>query len=1253
MMQRMKNLLMLLFVGLLPATIFAQNKLDPAWDAFNENKREEARKLFLEAKQTDASNADIHFGLMFLDLSESNEESAMKHFREGIKHVDNPEAYLYSMWMTPVVTDGYGKKDATRLKWLKDIAKNEAYSPSMRSIAQYVLARHYEVKGNFKESRQAAAQIKDILDWQITGSFDNTSGSGFDKKHEPIEHSESDYQFTNEYKAKVNWIPSSNHQAGDWLDFNYYFYTDDALCFAQTFVQSPEEQEVIIGVATSGSTKMWVNDALVLSESQEFALQIDGYPVKLKLNKGWNRILLQVGEAERSSSSLLVRLMDTNFNVLEGLTYSASAQDYTPTPSLQAELLRIPAEIYFEEKIAKEPNNLVPHLFLFFTYQHNSKNELMRSVMNKMREKAPNSAYLVLQDMYLLIREENRTKLTKLVEWIKEEDKENLVALDLLYDQAMDNEDYQEAEAMLAKIEMLYGKTEDTYQKRIRLMAARENYEPMVALANEGWKRFPESTYFLDLQYKIKKQIQRDPRGATLLLERYIDKTYDTDIVVALANEYIEQGQLERGLKMYREILKNFPNSVGHMESIADIYFSSQRYDKALEYNQKVLDQAPYIAKFHRSEGAIHEQMGNKTKAIAAFEKSLYYNPNNFDDRAKIRELKGQKDVYDYFEEIDPYQLFADAPDADAFPDDNSYLIYDDVQRVVYEKGATEQRYIMVAKVFNTTGVEDWKEMNLYSSYSDRLSIEKAEVLKADGTRVSAERSGSRIVFTNLEPGDGIYLNYKRESFKYGKLLGHFWDDYSFNYFIPTKTTKYQILAPKGFAFNYKALNTDTKPTITEQGDFQLYIWEENDNPSIRYETLMPPMSDIAHQLHVSTIPDWNFIAEWYADLVTSKIKKDAEVERALAEIFPKGAEGMTETQRAEAIYRYIVENITYSSVSFRQSAYVPQRAAKTLRTQLGDCKDVSTLFVTMAEEVDLDAQLLLVSTRENGEDIMPLPSILFNHCIVKVDADDKDYFLELTSKQNPFASASPNLDGAPVLRIPKGGKTVTDAAIEALQCEHRTGNDKVRKSVVKVNGKNLEVDVISEKTGVLSAGMRNTYRDQSRDQQEKSMTQAIGSDNTNPVKLRTLEFVEGLDEPTNSINYKYGYTVSNELVSINNMSLFKLPWADALGSLDFVSEEERNYPFLFWQFSYTDSAEETMEINIPEGKTLVEMPANKSFSFGDFSYDLKFQQEGGKLIATRKTNYAMQRISKEDYPKLKTFFEQVAEADGQFIGFK
>ena len=554
----------------------------------------------------------------------------------------------------------------------------------------------------------------------------------------------------------------------------------------------------------------------------------------------------------------------------------------------------------------------------------------------------------------------------------------------------------------------------------------------------------------------------------------------------------------------------------------------------------------------------------------------------------------------------------------------------------------------MLVKVFNNTGIDDWKEYSIsHNYYYQHLIIEKAEVLKPDGSKVPAETNGGEIVFTNLQPDDAIHLSYRLENKSYGKLLGQFWDQFFFNSFIPSLTSKYQILAAKSVKFNAVVNNSNMQPVKKKAGDFILHTWQTTNEEAIRWEYYMPPLVDVAKVLHISTLPDWNFISSWYADLITSKVKADYEVKQVVKEIFPEGAGKFSEEEKAKRIYEYVSQKIAYSSIPFRQGAYVPQKASKTINTQLGDCKDVSTLYVSLAKEVGLDANIVLVETKDNGEKDMLLPSIEFNHAIVNVVFDQKEHFIELTNDNNPFNVSAPYLDGA--MTLPINGE---NTKLQALDGKNASPVQVIRKVKVSLDNRNITVKVDNIKTSSKAAYMRSSYKNLNRKSMRQTMTSAISSDYNNKVKLIDLKF-QNLDNISDSVVYKYSYTVKNEAIKINDMLLLKVPWIDGITSLDFLGDDDRKYPFNFWRYKNADHYKQTITINPPAGKHVFEVPKPENFAYKGLKYKSYYKRNGDTVTGVRELFYDADVFTKEEYPQLKRFFEKVSEADERYVGYR
>jgi hypothetical protein len=421
----------------------------------------------------------------------------------------------------------------------------------------------------------------------------------------------------------------------------------------------------------------------------------------------------------------------------------------------------------------------------------------------------------------------------------------------------------------------------------------------------------------------------------------------------------------------------------------------------------------------------------------------------------------------------------------------------------------------------------------------------------------------------------------------------------------------------------------------------------------IKDEPLMPLLVDAGNILHISTIPSWKEIANWYSDAVNNKSEEDFEILALYKKLFPQENKTMTQFQKAKIIYEYIESNIRYSSVSFRQSAFIPQRASATLTSRLGDCKDLSNLFVTLAHMAGINAQMVLVDTRDNGQKDILLPSVGFNHCIVKAVLDHKSYFLELTDNYLPFTSLPNNLNGAIALEIPsKSG--APKAELIQLKSGNRTRDVIKRFMDIKPGEGDLNVAVKAIKYGAFSSYVRENYRNLDNEKQMQEMEKSIAGSYKNNVRLEKVAFTD-LSKLNDSVMFSYSYKVKNEIAEIGSMNTFKVTYPDIVASLDNFSADKRDYPIEYWRYENADAYETTVNITAPAGKKFVELPKGESLTFRDMKYSIQYTlKTPDKLTIIRKfSNGRDQQISPEDYNAFKVFFEKIVKAEQKFIAYK
>jgi tetratricopeptide (TPR) repeat protein len=1229
-----------------------QDDLNKGWESFKKNNTEDARKYFLSAADDKATSGEANLILSIMSTIDKTPGEAFAYFSKFYNANSDPNPYLLALWTTQCVTGSAYKNSDSYIDFLEELVESPKTNGMMKAYAYEALVRAYSEKGKFDKSDKYCKLIGSVMDWQMVGEFENISASGFDKDWGPLNYPDADHVFKNKRGADVHWFDLPEMRPGRWIDFSYHFYYRSSIVYAETFCESPIEQVVQLRLGTSGSLKAWINDFLVISESEERNNGMDTYVSTIKLNKGFNRILIQVGESEAGRSNFLCRITDDKgFNIpnLKFVRQYSDATKYDKNYNFKSEIVPIFAENYFEDKVAKEPSNLLNYILLAETCMLNDKTYEARKIITKAQELAPDCSYLLSQLLQVYIRDENRTSMSMTIEKIRDSDPMNPISLEYSFDEAYEKEDYVKSKEILSKLENIYGHNDRRIiDKKIKISAAEKKIEDLKNLVDEAYSKFPDIYNFVYLKYAIEKNSEKNKNKAIEIIKDYLDKHFNTEAYQILMDYYFENGDADKGFDILKSLIESNPCGIGYYNKIGRQYFLQRDYPKAIEYYKKCLRIAPFVGQYYGDLGQTYEQMNYKKNAIESYFRCLVYDPNDYEIRRSLRKLQDKKSVFDYFKEPDLYQLFRESPTAEQFTEDNSLVLLDETQKVVYDGGGSEEKHYFLVKVFNATGIDSWKEYYIPYSRSQELKIEKAEVIKKNGNKVRAEEDQGHIVFTSLEVGDAVSITYRLENYQSGKLSEQFWDKHYFSVFYPYLKSKYSLLISPDIKFNYLVTNSDMKPQIEKRDEFSLYVWEKENQPSVKYESYMPSLTDVGEVLNISSIPDWNFIVDWYSDLSRTKAKSDFEVKEIASKLFDSKT-NLSKLEQVEKIYNYIIKNIRYSFVPFRQSGMIPQKASKTINTRMGDCKDVSTLFVALCKEIGVDAKLTLVNTRVNGSRDMVLPSIEFDHAIGRLMLDGKEYFIELTNDYNPFSTIYFGLMKSFALVIDKDNPKSEPIYIEP---KTRNQNSIFRTSKVKFEGNKMFVEKDNIKTGGKASMMRSGFRDVGKETQFKNMQEAIGTEYPN-TKLTFLDFDDNLKTTSDTLTYRYNYTVSNCFTHIADMTLLKLPFADSQGPMDFISNDKRKYPLDFWRFVSSDIERETININIPEGKKLVEIPETIRYSCNVADYMLDFKLEDHELIVTREMKYKDDYVPIDKYKEFSNFYENVISADTKQIGFK
>jgi len=1208
------------------------------------------------------------------NLNQNNIDSAIVNFENAVSEGDNAEkASLYLAILKeyekpdPEFVFSILKSNVQSYEYITTALWGSFFSKAMNSnhgdffelleeeveSIEYSQLRNnmYEAIGvynktisNYSKSKDYLNKLNNFHNWQVVGVFENTSGSGFDKEFGPISNPKEDNVFYNKYNARVKWFESNLFGKGEWLRFNYLFDNINSIMYAQTFIKSEKDTTVQGRLGVSGSVKVWTNDQLVFKEKEEPNNGQDSYIFEVNLKKGWNRVLVQIGSSEISQANFIFRLTDPVGKDIENLSVSSSYMEY---PRLKGESIKTykdKHEEYIEGLIEKEPNEVVYRLILFkehiFTNNFKKANELRKSIHKIM----PNTLLGNLVDMEYFAITKNSTLFNNTIEKIKSYSDTYPAPLFNLWSQELQNNNIPALEKILDKMKMYpkYFDENSINQREINLEALRNNYQSMIKKCIDGNKDFPNEIYYVNILMNYYFSGTKEYDKAIEVVENYLEKNHNYKFTTYLSSLYIQIGEKEKGINIIKEYLDDFPYATAAYDILSNIYFNSEDYKIALDYINKGLEVSPYYAPFHSSIAQIYQQMNEIEKAKQAYRTSIEYNPLDYKSRTRLSNLEGEVNVFDKMESPNLDSIFKSSITESEY--DISYL-HDEVQSVAYANGGFEQKYYLLIKANNSKGLDILKEFDVPVYSNQTYQIEEAFLLKKNNSKVKAEENETFLVFPNIEVGDAIKIVYKIWTYNGYAMTNHFWDDYQMNSYFPVHKTKYTLAVEGDKKFNYHVSNNDTlKPKISKIGNYNIYEWELEDLESINYESYMPSPKDVATCLYISSIPTWSYVVDWYKDLTKNKIESHDYYKTLLDELI---SDKDTDYEKAFKIYQYVVKEIRYSSIAFRQSGYIPQKSNILLDEKLGDCKDISTLYVNLCKEAGLDANLVLVNTRDNGLQSLPLPSIDFDHCIAQLNIDDNTYFIETTNEFLPFANVPSWSKNQLLLPIREGSN-------ELINMRNNLGS---KNRVERITELTFEKDKVitnkeSKKFGDNASIMRDIYYYLTEKERNEQMEKAV-IDEDPSLTMTDFYFSSGLEGVSDSVCYFYKYEQPQKFIEVGDMLVYEVEWTDKFNSADFVASSERKTPIELQSYFSSEEELETIKITLPKDTKLSEVPNNIKISNSIFEYSLTFEVEKEKLVCKREFHLLADIVNIEDYQLFKEDIKKLAKSDKTNLIFK
>ncbi len=1223
------------------------------WQLLFKNQREESFKKFNESRQDNIEN--------YLITKVLNNENGVfrvsEDFIAKVSSYQDYEYYLYALWnyhffFNNYIEEGFNNQTIDRIKQLE---LNSINNSTVKEALKYLKSVAYRHENKWDDYYKLNNEIKVIKQWQYCGTFENLNGSGLDTQYEPETKAISDIDFNANSNGHINWYNNKSFEKEA-----YQFYTNHAeygsgVNYAQTFIDNPLERRVVLRVGNSSLSKIWLNDVVVLENTNSGYTDLDAYNVEITLPKGNNRLLIK--SADKSGIAYFIaRFTDKEGNEIKDIEYNSTYKPYVKGDVLK--INPIPKdnsiELFFKSKVKNNPDNFFYKFCLINTYFRNSKYKESKNILLPLLKEYPNSSFLrkLLIQCYNL--ERDYTSSNELKENIEKDDEQYYLSYVYRFKESRElfKLPIKEFEQFIREFEESTDMPIFKYSAKLLLGIRKEDKAEVKKHLKYLTTEHKDYTNILKIYVSLYSGYLNEGEEAIEVLKDLNSNYFDFGAIKSLAKMYNKQNKKEKVLNLFKKQYKNISADNTYLKNYVQYLHQYKMYEESIPYIEQVLKQFPYSFVAMEYMGKALEQTGKKKEALKYYKRSLKHNGAKKSLRKKIEDLSNTKDYFTDLATDNVYEFIGKNRSKNLQNNYGYNYLLDESLLQLYTEGGGRKKTTYIVEITSDSGIESLKEVDL--GLSGSYQITKSEIVKPSKKIVPASKSGSNLVFNNLEIGDVIYVDYESAFSSSGRFYKDYVDYFQLDSYHTTVNSVIKILVPKGKPFNHKLINGNVPYKQEKKGNYTCHIWEMNNMKTLdMQEDYMPSLSDVSRYLHISTIDSWDKISNWYSDLVRPQMIVNSDVDDAFKEIFPDDLVKYSDDEKSKRIYHYIMENFSYSHVSFRQSGFVPQKPSKTIKSKLGDCKDFSTLYVTLAQMAGLKAHLVLVLTSDYGRNSMVLPSQDFNHCIVKVFIEGEPQYLELTDNNLPYKSIPTSLEGAVALDIPN--KQIEDVKsgiyfLDNINHLPTTLESNIEYSLGE-SRHGLKIETVLN--GSLNSHYASIFKEKNYDVIKTKITEDYKGRIVEDFKIDSVYNIKyNLKSPT--IEYTSDLNINESFDEIGKMKVFKLPAINNSYNSSIISDDVRKFPIEYILYENADIYKSSYIINLKENEKFVEVPENESLSYKNHSFSIKYRlDKPNKLVVNILAKTSKARILSEDYSEFKIYVKSVLDAKNQLIGYK
>ena len=975
---------------------------------------------------------------------------------------------------------------------LMRVAWNGRAHAEARALAQFLVADVERRRGRLPRAQPYLDVVGAITEVAVIGPFDNENKGGFEVAYGP--EKELDLATSHEgLRAEVRWrVVPDLAESGVVRLYEALRPSRDVVAYALAVLDVPQDRAAVLQLGASGATKAWLNGRLVLLDPAYHPARFGQAAAPVQLKRGENFLLVKIATAGDDLPAVQLRLSEPDGDRIPGLSVRAPTQGSYPAPQPSARPPPLQRPLLAELRRAAEAPGASPRAALdlaVFLEARRPFDEAERLHVRWAERAAAAAPGDVDAQLIAALAEVDDAKVRR----------GNVAAA-----VRAERPGEARAHAELARYHLDHGRPRRALELLApRLSQAKGDFQAALvhvraldALGLDGQarraaaelaRRFPDEPAVL---HEAATYARRDDDGEAAhraLRVALALHPADDSIASALASLLLDRGAVDDALLVLEQVARFHPVDTALLARRADLLAANGRLDQAKALYRRLLEICPQEGDFWERLGRALLRAGDPAAALEALEASLAARPQDARVRELVRSLKPGAASFarPYLKDLREVAAAA----AGKYAGEDAVQLVELTAVRVLPSGQASRTVQVIRKALTHRGVEDSRFQIRYAPDREELKIERARVLKADGTVVDghAEDDDSlhepwaglyydaraRVIgFPGLAEGDTVELVYRVDDVARDNLLSDYFGDLSYlEDVVPKASWEYVLEAPAGrkiFANRVAGL-VHTETASASGGT--VHRWTAKDVPRVVPEPDMPGWPEVTRYLHVSTYADWEGVSRFWWGLVRDQVAPTPAVEKLAQEIVA-GIPEADVAARVRAVYGWVVRRTRYVGLEFGIHSFKPYKVERILSRAFGDCKDKASLTHALLRTLGIESRLVLLRMRDLGRvGEAPASLAVFNHAILYVPS--LELWLDGTAEWSG-SSELPEVDhGAEVLVVNPDGASEFRITPEATA--EQSVNASTYRVALDASGA-ARIAGESTITGLGAAGYRRAY---------------------------------------------------------------------------------------------------------------------------------------------------------------------------------